>query len=326
MKHKPFQARWPHLVATSWMVATLLSGCATSDVNLNVPIEDRSAYSVDVQQPTRPLQQPGSVTDSGRTHTMAPGDTIYNVAVRYGTEVDQLMQLNGITDPTQIRLGQVLRIPASSKEGRDVSVGDNVRVNALGGDGVTQENTTTHTDADGVQTNALPMDDVSKPVEQGATAPTITNTPIEQNQETKADQSQQQAQASKPSQGAVVPGTRLLWPVRGKILSDFAKNGKGIDIASPAGSVVVAAAPGEVIFVGDGVKGYGNLVIIRHANGLVTAYGHNSKITVKLHTQVRAGQKIAEVGQTDADQPMLRFEVRDKGKPVDPQQHLGPMN
>ena len=89
-------------------------------------------------------------------------------------------------------------------------------------------------------------------------------------------------------------------------------------------SVVVAAGAGQILFVGGGVKGYGNLVIVKHTPTLVTAYGHNSKVVVKPGDQVKAGQKIAEMGSTDADGVMLRFEVRDKGQPVDPMKYLPP--
>ena len=117
----------------------------------------------------------------------------------------------------------------------------------------------------------------------------------------------------------------MIWPVRGTVLSDFAKNGKGLDIGAAAGSVVVSAGAGEVIFVGSGVKGYGQLVIVRHTPTLVTAYGHNSKIVVQTGDKVKAGQKIAESGNTEAERPMLRFEVRDRGQPVDPMKFLPPL-
>ena len=86
----------------------------------------------------------------------------------------------------------------------------------------------------------------------------------------------------------------------------------------------MAAGAGQILFVGGGVKGYGNLVIVKHTPTLVTAYGHNSKVVVKPGDQVKAGQKIAEMGSTDADGVMLRFEVRDKGQPVDPMKYLPP--
>ena len=98
----------------------------------------------------------------------------------------------------------------------------------------------------------------------------------------------------------------------------------GVQPGGKVGSIVVAAGAGQVLFVGDGVKGYGNLVIIKHSPTIVTAYGHNSKIVVKVGQSVKAGQKIAELGQSDASEPMLRFEVRDKGKPVDPMRFMAP--
>ena len=92
----------------------------------------------------------------------------------------------------------------------------------------------------------------------------------------------------------------------------------GIAIGAAAGSVVVSAGAGEVIFVGSGVKGYGQLVIVRHTPTLVTAYGHNSKIVVQTGDKVRPDRRLLKAGNTEAERPMLRFEVRDRGQPVDP--------
>ncbi len=118
------------------------------------------------------------------------------------------------------------------------------------------------------------------------------------------------------------------WPTGGKVLTQFVDGGagkesnKGIDIAGRAGEPVQAAAAGKVVYAGSGLRGYGNLVIVRHNATYLSAYAHNSKILVKEGQTVTRGQKIAEIGSSDADQPKLHFEIRFQGKPVDPLKYL----
>jgi lipoprotein NlpD len=101
-----------------------------------------------------------------------------------------------------------------------------------------------------------------------------------------------------------------------------APRNKGIDIGGNEGELVQAAADGEVVHVGSALRGYGNLVIIRHPGDYVTAYGHNRKILVSHGQQVKRGQPIAELGRTDSDRPKLHFEIRHQGKPLDPVKYL----
>jgi lipoprotein NlpD len=102
---------------------------------------------------------------------------------------------------------------------------------------------------------------------------------------------------------------------------DEAKN-KGLDIAGNAGDPVLAAADGQVVYAGAGLRGYGNLIILKHNNTFLTAYAHNQALLVKEDQKVRKGQKIAEMGKTDADRVKLHFEIRRQGKPVDPAKYL----
>lgn len=113
------------------------------------------------------------------------------------------------------------------------------------------------------------------------------------------------------------------WPAKGQVLAGFdeAKN-KGIDIAGKAGDPVLAAADGQVVYAGAGLRGYGNLIIVKHDNTFLTAYAHNQKLLVKEDQKVRKGDKIAEMGNSDADRVKLHFEVRKQGKPVDPSKYL----
>lgn len=115
------------------------------------------------------------------------------------------------------------------------------------------------------------------------------------------------------------------WPVKGKLIARFNKgknNAKGIDIAGSQGKTVKAAASGKVVYSGNGLISYGNLVIIKHSRSYLSAYAHNKKLLVKEGEMVKAGQKIAELGKTGVDKPKLHFEIRKNGKPVDPLKYL----
>jgi lipoprotein NlpD len=115
----------------------------------------------------------------------------------------------------------------------------------------------------------------------------------------------------------------FVWPARGKLLAGFSEpSNKGIDIAGRAGDAVVAAAAGRVIYTGSGIRGLGKLIVIRHDNNFQSVYAHNREILVKEGQTVARGQKIAELGDTDADTPKLHFEIRRSGKPVDPARYL----
>ena len=127
-----------------------------------------------------------------------------------------------------------------------------------------------------------------------------------------------------PTKSEVVaePGIRLSWPAKGKVTDDFSDKNKGIDIAGKVGEPVLAASDGKVVYAGNSLRGYGNLVIVKHDNTYLTAYAHNSKLLVKEGDTVRKGQKIAEMGDTDATSVKLHFELRVNGKPVNPTPYL----
>ena len=113
--------------------------------------------------------------------------------------------------------------------------------------------------------------------------------------------------------------------MKGKVIASFTEQSKGIDIGGKKGVPVVAAAAGRVVYAGAGLRGYGKLVIIKHNETWLSAYAHNDNVVVKEQQDVRKGQKIAEMGSTDADQVKLHFEVRRQGKPVDPARILPAM-
>jgi lipoprotein NlpD len=131
--------------------------------------------------------------------------------------------------------------------------------------------------------------------------------------------------ASKPDTSKEMvaePGIRLSWPAKGKVSEDFSEKTKGIDIAGKLGDPITAALDGKVVYAGNSLRGYGNLVIIKHDNTYLTAYAHNRSLLVKEGDAVRKGQKIAEMGDTDANSVKLHFELRVNGKPVNPTPYL----
>ncbi|WP_114637006.1 peptidoglycan DD-metalloendopeptidase family protein [Polynucleobacter necessarius] len=132
------------------------------------------------------------------------------------------------------------------------------------------------------------------------------------------------ATTPEPAKTEVVaePGIRLSWPAKGKVTGEFSESNKGIDIAGKVGEPVLAASDGKVVYAGNSLRGYGNLVIVKHDNTYLTAYAHNSKLLVKEGDAVRKGQRIAEMGDTDTTSPKLHFELRVNGKPVNPTPYL----
>ena len=132
------------------------------------------------------------------------------------------------------------------------------------------------------------------------------------------------ASTPEPAKTEVVaePGIRLSWPAKGKVTGEFSETNKGIDIAGKVGEPVLSASDGKVVYAGNSLRGYGNLVIVKHDNTYLTAYAHNSKLLVKEGDTVRKGQKIAEMGDTDATSTKLHFELRVNGKPVNPTPYL----
>ena len=150
--------------------------------------------------------------------------------------------------------------------------------------------------------------------------PPSTQQPVQPPVETQI----QPAEPAKPA-GTDREDVDWMWPVKGKVLSPFTEGSKGVDLAGRKGSPVVAAASGRVVYAGAGLRGYGKLVIIKHNNTWLSAYAHNDNVVVKEQQDVRKGQRIAEMGSTDADQVKLHFEVRRVGKPVDPAKILPAM-
>ncbi|MDI9331561.1 MAG: peptidoglycan DD-metalloendopeptidase family protein [Alphaproteobacteria bacterium] len=272
-----------------------LAACSTS-LKRPAPVEDRTGGGV--ARPAAPT--PGSSSASTRagsgaaitpdpapstlnsgdagTYTVQRGDTLAKIALDHGIGWPDLARWNGIDTPNLIEVGQVLRVTPP-------------------GDGAARPMVTRPLPPQAGRTVPAPMN--ASP----ASAPAAAPAPV----------------ASAPPAVTFEDAPAFAWPAQGNLIAGFddARN-KGLDIAGKPGDPVLAAADGRVVYAGAELRGYGNLIILKHNNTYLTAYAHNQSLLVKEDQEVRRGQKIAEMGNTDADQVKLHFEIRRQGKPVDP--------
>ncbi|WP_434650106.1 peptidoglycan DD-metalloendopeptidase family protein [Pseudomonas sp. D1-2] len=215
------------------------------------------------------------------------GDTLFSIAFRYGWDYKALAARNNIPAPYTIHPGQTIRF-----DGRSGSTPTAV---------VTQSGSTPSSSS---KTTVIRRPAGPAP----AAVPSVANKP---------------APAPMPPAGPAPTGWG--WPSNGVLIGKFSSNGslnKGIDIAGDLGQPVLAASDGMVVYAGSGLRGYGELVIIKHSDTYVSAYGHNRRLLVREGQQVKVGQAIAEMGSTGTDRVKLHFEIRRQGKPVDPLQFL----
>ncbi|KAB0485049.1 lipoprotein NlpD [Pseudomonas reinekei] len=224
-------------------------------------------------------------------YVVRPKDTLFSIAFRYGWDYKALAARNNIPAPYTIRPGQAIRF-----DGRTGSTPTAV-VSSSSSSPSSSSKTTV----------------IRRPVD-GSTPTTTTVVP---------------SVANKPAPAPLPPAgpapTGWGWPSNGILIGKFSSNGslnKGIDIAGDLGQPVLAASDGTVVYAGSGLRGYGELVIIKHSETYVSAYGHNRRLLVREGQQVKVGQTIAEMGSTGTDRVKLHFEIRRQGKPVDPLQFL----
>lgn len=264
------------------MVATLTVGCASRG-RVPPPVEDRKLAGSHLDKPA-----PGA-ENAGKPgyYTVKPGDTLIRIGMDHGQSWRDIVRWNNLDNPNVIETGQVLRVVPPAQE-----TGVVVRP---------------------IASSAAQATPVTPP----------SAAPAQPAQAAQPAPAAAQPAAPAPSADAAEEAIRFQWPAKGHTLAGFdeTKN-KGIDIAGKAGDPVFAAADGKVVYAGSGLRGYGNLVIIKHNNTYLTAYAHNQTLLVKEDQAVKRGQKIAEMGNSDADQVKLHFEVRRQGKPVDPMRYL----
>jgi lipoprotein NlpD len=263
-------------------------------------------------------------------YTVAPGDTLYSIAFANGMDVRDLAALNDIAPPYVIHPGQVLKLkPAqATATGPDqaaagsapsaVAAAATSHPSAPVFGPVTSQSVAAHgvVPAGSTPVAAVPAPAASAVVEAPATVPAAPQ-----------PQGEQAAQPTPPP-GATrnVAGIAWQWPASGNLVGGFQAggggDGAGLDIAGNLGDPVRAAASGTVVYSGTGLPGYGALIIIKHNDTYLSAYGHNSKRLVKEGDHVRAGQEIALMGASGAPRVELHFEIRKDGKPVDPLGYL----
>ena len=214
-------------------------------------------------------------------YTVRSGDTLSGIAMRYGLDYISIAEMNDIPAPYRIYVNQSLRLKKGSSP-RTVSTQVMAQPEQIKR-----------------QTIALPTTQPVTPVTQPSTVPSTNTTVV-----------------------SVAPNSSLRWikPTNGPVIQGFnlANNVKGIRYGGNQGDPIYAAADGQVVYAADGLKEYGNLVLIKHIDGYISAYAHNSKMFVKSGDNITAGQKIAEMGSTGASQVMLEFQIRLDGKPINP--------
>ena len=293
----------------SWMVISVLSVCllaaCTSRPRGPIPVEDRVAG----QSTSRPVQrvQPQAASDSARAtatvatsspismgpamagsenagkpgyYSVRPGDTLTKIALDHGQAWRDIAKWNGLDNPNMIEVDQVLRVAPPLMEAA----------------------ANRQTKPVMAQNQVPPSSATNNTPTPTATSASTSNTP-----------------SASPPANASDDGMSFAWPHPGPVLAGFdeAKN-KGLDFAGKAGDPVLAAGDGKVVYAGSGLRGYGNLVILKHNNTYLTAYAHNQTLLVKEDQNVTKGQRIADMGSSDSDRVKLHFEIRKQGKPVDP--------
>ena len=293
----------------SWMVISVLSVCllaaCTSRPRGPIPVEDRVAG----QSTSRPVQrvQPQAASDSARAtapvatsspismgpamagsenagkpgyYSVRPGDTLTKIALDHGQAWRDIAKWNGLDNPNMIEVDQVLRVAPPLMEAA----------------------ANRQTKPVMAQNQVPPNSATNNTPTPSATSASTSNTP-----------------SASPPANASDDGMSFAWPHPGPVLAGFdeAKN-KGLDFAGKAGDPVLAAGDGKVVYAGSGLRGYGNLIILKHNNTYLTAYAHNQTLLVKEDQNVTKGQRIADMGSSDSDRVKLHFEIRKQGKPVDP--------
>jgi len=288
--------------------AGVLAACASP--TYRAPVVERDVQREGaVESSVDPRTLPGA-ENAGKPgyYTVRPGDTVMRISLETGQYWRDIIEWNNIAQPDRLQVGQVLRVappqvasaPASAPAPAAGVPPGAAPVETVGSTAVaTAPIGSSRVEARPLDARPLP----SVPSAPAATTNTTTTTTA--------------AGAPQP----VDPDENLgwIWPASGPVITTFddARN-KGLGIAGKAGDPVVAAADGRVVYAGAGLRGYGNLVIVKHNNTYLTAYAHNQTLLVKEDQVVTKGQRIAEMGSTDAERVKLHFEIRRQGRPVDP--------
>jgi murein DD-endopeptidase MepM/ murein hydrolase activator NlpD len=259
----------------------------------------------------------GAGSDWQGVHTIASGESLYGIARKSNVKVAELQEVNGIASVTRIRPGTVIKVPGNAAAApKTVAAVPSRSETPLGG-GSPIKPRIINGETDGAQAEP------KRVASLGPSARTATDAASGEAQP-KGEAATAPAETPKLTGGS----GKFRWPVKGRIIANFGarpdkSHNDGIDISVPQGTEVMAAEGGVVAYSGNELKGYGNLILIRHDGGWVSAYGNNDELLVKRGDKVKRGQTIAKAGNTGAvDRPQLHFELRQDSKPVDPLPHM----
>ena len=314
-----------------WLAAAItLTACSTTP---QAPVIERTPVTKKAPAP-KPARAVSSEKDwRPDSYTVKKGDTLYSIGLEYGFDYKDIAQWNNIQPPYLIRIGQTLKLKDGKAATQTAAPATQDSTDAVATPLKTEPVAARSLDEPPLLTEPKA---VKQPYSEQAMAPAPAATaakpadkaPVATKTESaKADPAKSEPAPEKSSAPAGDDeALEWSWPASGKVLSGFndGANFKGVDIGGNLGQPVVAAAPGKVVYSGAGLRGYGKLVIIKHNKTYLSAYAHNNQILVKEGQEVAKGQKIAEMGSSDADRVKLHFQIRRLGKPVDPAKYLPP--
>ena len=286
-------------VAATLLYLFALQGCA--DRSAPAPVVLLNSQVVD-----------GSEEYTQDTYKVQRGDTLFAVAWYTGNDYRDLAKYNGLSAPYTIFPGQTLRVTPPSKTVNATDRSSKLTKKSTGP-------TTIHVDKSRVDRKKTQAYRESEEIVKAPKIPVPTTAPVVVPKK-PVSSVKKVAPTSFPSKVK-----KWVWPAQGKLVDTFSKaesGNKGIDIAGARGSNVLAAADGKVVYSGSALRGYGNLVIIKHTDTFLSAYAYNDTIVVKEREWVSAGQKIATMGNSGTDSVRLHFEVRYRGKSLDPLKYL----
>ncbi len=317
---QPVQQRQPQKqVQNSWQSPTAQSSSIpTMPIALRVPkanplrLQAKTPYA---QRISRYQQQ----ANAQNRHMVMAGDTLSGIASRYGVSTRDLARANGLSPNSRIRMGQRLKIP---QKGVDYTSTASINRQPTVLSAVQQQKKQSP-----LRLSKLPK---VKPRSISSAKSKVTRQKVASLKQPVGlpDKVMSDVPTKPAAKRVATKDLQFRWPVRGRIISNYGRKrdggrNDGINLAVPEGTAVRVAESGTVIYAGDKLKGYGNLVLVQHSNGYVTAYAHNDRVMVNKGQQVRRGQIISQAGRSgDVDSPQLHFELRIKGDPVDPVPYL----
>jgi lipoprotein NlpD len=301
-------------------LVSLILGCSTTPNN--APVVDRAdAGRLDGGKPAygtngMPVKPAG---DGKINYVVKKGDTLYRIAMENGQSYGDLVVWNNLRNANDIKVDQVLRVapPDANLNGAaqtmSVTSGSGIEVRSLA-----PGNSMVNKSGPRGDKQAYSEANLAELQKPDGPSGSVSGVAVKQ-----------EPAAVRPNEKISTPtladqdNVDWIWPTEGKVIAGFddAKN-KGLDISGKLGQDVLAAGAGKVMYEGSGIRGYGNLVIIKHTNNLLSAYAHNKSNLVKEGQIIVRGQKIAEMGNSDSDAIKLHFEIRQQGKPVDPSKFL----